>query len=156
MMGVDLPKIDSLFEKLLEKSFFNASVKLHEISGIMDQEWNVTDSSFRWVVSHKQDQNWGIMTICTTFIPGFAYGLGNILCYVTRTDTYLYDDLSETSALNVGLKSLFLMLLFPVYVTWLMVRTCFHQDETHFQRLLAVILLEAFLESAPQVLIDYF
>ena len=151
MMGVDLRKIDGLFENMLDSNFFNSSTHLLKTSGVMDQDWNRTDANFEWVESHEQDMIWGVMTICTTFIPGLAYGLGNILCYVTRTETYLYDDFSETSAIKVGLKSLFLLLLFPVYVTWLMIRTCFHQDESNFQRLLAVVLLEGFLESAPQV-----
>ena len=149
MIGLDPLKMDNLFEKLFENNLFNSS--LLESSEEMAQDWNTTDISFRWVASHKHDQIWGIMTICTTFIPGFVYGLGNILCYFTKRDTYLYGDLSETSVMNVGLKSLFLMLFFPVYVTWLMIRTCFRQDESNFQRLLAVVLLEGFLESAPQV-----
>ena len=150
MIGIDLPKIDSLFETLLDDKFFSSSLPQHyELDPMKD---GFKNQSFRWVSAHEKDQIWGTMTILTTFVPGLAYGLGNILCYVTKTDTYLYDDLSYTSAPNVAWKSLLLILLFPAYVTWLMIRTCFHQDEINFQRLLAIILLEAFLESAPQVI----
>ena len=154
MIGVDLPRLDNLLEMFLSNNFLNSSVKIPEIDRDVHKDMNISTTnirSFRWVSTHEQDQIWGAMTIATTFIPGFVYGIGNILCYVTRTDTYLFDDLSYSSALNVLWKSLFLFLLFPAYVTWLMVRTCFHQDEKNFQRLLSVILLEAYLESAPQV-----
>ena len=154
MIGVDLPKLDNLLEMFLSSNFLNSTVKIPEINKVVPKDLNVSAVNtpvFRWVAIHEQDQLWGVMTIATTFIPGLVYGIGNILCYVTRTETYLYDDLSYSSALNVLWKSLLLALLFPMYVTWLMVRTCFHQDESNFQRLLAVILLEAYLESAPQV-----
>ena len=133
------------------QSFFDSSNLEVDLSDLIVEDLNKTNVGFSWVVSHEQDQVWGIMTIFTTFVPGIVYGLGNILCYVTKTETYLYEDLHDCSALNVLFKSLFLMFLFPVYVTSLMVRTCFHQDEANFLRLLAVILQEAFLESAPQV-----
>ena len=151
MLRVGIPKVDNLLEELLVQSFFDSSNLEVDLSDLIVEDLNKTDVGFSWVVSHEQDQVWGIMTIFTTFVPGIVYGLGNILCYVTKTETYLYEDLHDCSALNVLFKSLFLMFLFPVYVTSLMVRTCFHQDEANFLRLLAVILQEAFLESAPQV-----
>ena len=153
MLRVGIPKVDHLLEDLLINNIFHTSSMDHDISDFLVENVNKssTNREFEWVVSHDQDLVWGIMTIFTTFIPGIIYGLGNIICYVTQTETFLYEDLNNCSALNVGLKSLFLMFLFPVYVTSLMIKTCFHQDEANFQRLLAVILQEAFLESAPQV-----
>ena len=153
MLRVGIPKVDILLEELLVTSFLNSSNLEFNFSESMVKKLNISEEKFGWVASHEQDQVWGVMTIFTTFIPGIVYGVGNILCYVTRTDTYLYEDLNDCSALNVGLKSFFLIFLFPVYVTSLMIKTCFHQGEANFQRLLAVILHEAFLESAPQVIL---
>ena len=97
---------------------------------------------------------WGIFSMLLTIMPGIAFALIRIFQFLNSQDQ---DGTKNKSALKLLVECLGLVALYPLYVVYVHLRSCYRvltNGEPELSMLLNFGALEVVLESGPQVVLQ--